>query len=70
MTTHLKAFNVWSFVDPGLQQGADETAKRRDHLTFTEIHQGIDYSTFGMIENVKTSTKREEKAPKSKLKYL
>ncbi|XP_058784201.1 uncharacterized protein LOC131658971 [Vicia villosa] len=80
MTTHLKAHNVWSFVDPGLQEGADEVARRRDQLALSQIHQGIDYSIFGKITNGKTakeawdilklSHKGVEKAQKSKLQSL
>ena len=55
MTTHLKAHNVWSFVDPGLQQRADEVARRKDQLALSQIHQGIDYSIFGKIANAKTA---------------
>ncbi|KAF1867906.1 hypothetical protein Lal_00012802 [Lupinus albus] len=77
MTTHLKAHNVWSFVDPGLQQGADEIAHRKDQLALSQIHQAIDYSIYGKIANAKTakeawdilklSHKEVEKAQKSKL---
>ncbi|KAI5429263.1 hypothetical protein KIW84_034040 [Lathyrus oleraceus] len=74
MTTHLKAHNVWSFVDPGLQQGANEVARRKDQLALSQIHPGIDYSIFGKIANakeawdiLKLSHKGVEKAQKSKL---
>ncbi|XP_058783040.1 uncharacterized protein LOC131657688 [Vicia villosa] len=80
MTTHLKAHNVWSFVDPDLQEGADEVARRRGQLALSQIHQGIDYSIFGKIANAKTakeawdilklSHKGVEKAQKSKLQLL
>jgi hypothetical protein len=30
MTTHLKAHNIWSYVETGLQEGADDTARRKD----------------------------------------
>jgi hypothetical protein len=26
MSTHLKAYNIWSFVEPGIQEGTDEDA--------------------------------------------
>lgn len=29
MFTHLKAYDVWSFTEPCLQQEADDTPKRR-----------------------------------------
>ena len=77
MTTHLKAHNIWSYVESGLQQGADELACRKDQLALSQILQGIEYSIFGRIANVKTSKeawdilklshKRVEKAQKSKL---
>jgi hypothetical protein len=43
MTTHLKAHNIWSYVESGLQQGANELARRRDQLALSQILQGIDY---------------------------
>ena len=55
MSTHLKAHNIWSFVEPGLQQGADDAARRRDRLALSQIHQGVDYSSFGKIANAKTA---------------
>jgi len=81
MTTHLKAHNIWSYVESaGLQQGADELARRRDQLTLSQILQGIDYSIFGKIANAKTlkeawdilklSHKGVKKAQKSKLQSL
>jgi hypothetical protein len=80
MTTHLKAHNIWSFVESGLQQGANELARRRDQLALSQILQGIDYSIFGKIANAKTSKevwdilklshKGVEKAQKSKLQSL
>ncbi|XP_058762797.1 uncharacterized protein LOC131636157 [Vicia villosa] len=80
MTTHLKAHNVWSFVAPGLQEGADEVARTKDQLALLQIHQGIDYSIFGKKTNAKTakeawdiwklSHKGVEKARKSKLQSL
>ncbi|XP_058775135.1 uncharacterized protein LOC131649389 [Vicia villosa] len=80
MTTHLNAHNVWSFVDPGLQLGDDDVARRRDQLALSQIHQGIYYSIFGKIANAKTaketwdilklSRKGVEKAQKSKLQSL
>jgi len=80
MTTHLKAHNIWSYVESGLQQGADELARRKDQLALSQILQGIDYSIFGKIANVKTSKeawdilklshKGVEKAQKSKLQSL
>ena len=55
MPTHLKAHNLWSFIVPSLQQGADDAAKRRDQLTLAQIQQGIDYSIFGKIANAKAA---------------
>ncbi|XP_020238520.1 uncharacterized protein LOC109817617 [Cajanus cajan] len=80
MSTHLKAHNIWSFIEPGLQQGADDATKRKDQLALSQIHQGVDYSIFGKIANAKTakeawdilklSYKGVEKAQKSKLQSL
>ena len=80
MTTHLKAHNIWSFVESGLQQGAYELARRRVQLALSQILQGIDYSIFDKITNAKTSKeawdilklshKGVEKAQKSKLLTL
>jgi len=55
MTTHLKAHNIWSFVESGLQQGADELALRKDQLALLQILQGTEYSIFDEIANGKTS---------------
>jgi hypothetical protein len=80
MTTHLKAHNIWSYVETCLQEGADDTARRKDQLALSQIHQGIEYSMFGKIANAKTakeawdilklSRKGVEKAQKSKLQSL
>ncbi|XP_020224132.1 uncharacterized protein LOC109806162 [Cajanus cajan] len=80
MATHLRAHNIWSFVEPGLAEGADDIARRRDQLALSQIHQGVDYSIFGKIANAKTakeawnilklSYKGVEKAQKSKLQSL
>ena len=77
MSTHLKAHNIWSLVNLGLQEGADATTQRRDQLALSQIHQGVDYSVFGKIANAKTakeawrilkiSYKGVDKAQKSKL---
>ncbi|GAU31766.1 hypothetical protein TSUD_22120 [Trifolium subterraneum] len=53
MTTHLKAHNIGSFVETGLQEGVDDIARRRDQLALSQIHQGIEYSMFGKIANAK-----------------
>ena len=55
MSTHLKAHNIWSFVEPGIQEGADVATQRRDQLALSQIHQGADYSVFGKIANTKTA---------------
>ena len=55
MSTHLKAHNIWNFVEPGIQDGADANAQRRDQLTLSQIHQGVDYSMFGKIANAKVA---------------
>nr|KYP39875.1 Retrovirus-related Pol polyprotein from transposon TNT 1-94 [Cajanus cajan] len=80
MSTHLKAHNIWRFIEPGLQQGADDATQRKDQLALSQIHQGVDYSIFGKIANAKTakeawdilklSYKGVEKAQKSKLQSL
>nr|KYP69343.1 hypothetical protein KK1_008532 [Cajanus cajan] len=80
MATHLRAHNIWSFVEPGLAEGADDIARRKDQLALSQIHQGVDYSIFGKIANAKTakeawnilklSYKGVEKAQKSKLQSL
>ena len=80
MSTHLKAHNIWNFVEPGIQDGADANAQRRDQLALSQIHQGVDYSVFGKIANAKTakeawdilklSYKGVDRAQKSKLQSL
>ena len=55
MTTHLKTHNIWSYVETGLQEGADDTARRKDKLALSQIHQGIEYSMFGKIASAKTA---------------
>jgi len=80
MSTHLKAHNIWSFLESGIQQGADDATQRKDLLALSQIHQGVDYSIFGKIENAKTakeawdilklSYKGVEKAQKSKLQSV
>ncbi|CAJ2651487.1 unnamed protein product [Trifolium pratense] len=49
------AHNIWSFVETGLQEGADDTARRRDQLALSQIHHGIEYSMSGKIANAKTA---------------
>ncbi|XP_072054677.1 uncharacterized protein [Arachis hypogaea] len=80
MSAHLKAQNLWNFIEPGLQEGADATQQRRDQLALSQIHQGVDYTVFGKIENAKSakeawntlklSYKGVEKAQKAKLQSL
>ncbi|KAL2568991.1 hypothetical protein AAZX31_18G115900 [Glycine max] len=67
MVTHLRVHNIWSFVESGLEEGAN-------------IHQAVDYSIFDKITNAKTakeasnilklSYKGVEKAYKSNLQSL
>ncbi|GAA0165159.1 hypothetical protein LIER_20631 [Lithospermum erythrorhizon] len=80
MSTHLKAQNLWSFIEPGLLEGDDAGSQRRDQLALGQIHQGVDYSVFGMIAGAKTakeawgilmvSYKGVDRAQKSKLQTL
>ncbi|KAG6485151.1 hypothetical protein ZIOFF_053680 [Zingiber officinale] len=80
LSTHLKIQNLWSSIDPGLSEGDDVNSQRRDQLALGQIHQGVDYSIFGMIANAKTtkeawdilklSYKRVDRAQKSKLQSL
>ncbi|KAG6521246.1 hypothetical protein ZIOFF_018357 [Zingiber officinale] len=80
MSTHLKAQNLWSSIDSGLSEGADANSQRRDQLALGQIHQGVDYSIFGLIANAKTakeawdtlklSYKGVDRAQKSKLQSL
>ncbi|KAG6506253.1 hypothetical protein ZIOFF_031575 [Zingiber officinale] len=65
---------------PGLSEGADANSQRRDQLALGQIHQGVDYSIFGLIANAKTakeawdtlklSYKGVDRAQKSKLQSL
>ncbi|KAG6470996.1 hypothetical protein ZIOFF_072087 [Zingiber officinale] len=80
MSTHLKAQNLWSSIDSGLSEGAVANSQRRDQLALGQIHQGVDYSIFGLIANAKTakeawdtlklSYKGVDRAQKSKLQSL
>nr|XP_025611915.1 uncharacterized protein LOC112705295 [Arachis hypogaea] len=80
MSTHLKAQNLWNFIEPGLQEGADAAQQRRDQLALSQIHQGVDYTVFGKIVNAKSakeawntlklSYKGVDKAQKAKLQPL
>nr|XP_025686936.1 uncharacterized protein LOC112789306 [Arachis hypogaea] len=80
MSTHLKAQNLWNFIEPGLQEGADAAQQRRDQLALSQIHQGVDYTVFGKIANAKSakeawntlklSYKGVDKAQKAKLQSL
>ncbi|KAG6534413.1 hypothetical protein ZIOFF_008299 [Zingiber officinale] len=80
MSTHLKAQNLWSSIDPGLSEGDVANSQRRDQLVLEQIHQGVDYSIFGMIANAKTTKvawdilkltyKGVDRAQKSKLQSL
>ncbi|XP_015959584.1 uncharacterized protein LOC107483482 [Arachis duranensis] len=80
MYTHLKAQNLWNFIEPGLQEGADAAQQRRDQLALSQIHQGVDYMVFGKIANAKSakeawntlklSYKGVDKAQKAKLPSL
>ena len=55
MSTHLKAHNIWSFIELGLQEKANAENQRKDQLALSQIQQGIDYSIFGKIANYKTA---------------
>ena len=55
MSAHLKAHNIWSFVEPRIQERANVTTQRRDQLTLSQILLGIDYSIFGQITHAKTA---------------
>nr|XP_025625712.1 uncharacterized protein LOC112718014 [Arachis hypogaea] len=80
MSTHLKAQNLWNFIEPGLQEGADAAQQRRDQLALSQIHQGVYYTVFGKIANAKSakeawntlklSYKGVDKAQKAKLQSL
>ncbi|XP_057719732.1 uncharacterized protein LOC130934162 [Arachis stenosperma] len=80
MSTHLKAQNLWNFIEPGLQEGANVAQQRRDQLALSQIHQGVDYTVFGKIANAKSakeawntlklSYKGVDKAQKAKLQSL
>ncbi|XP_031112050.1 uncharacterized protein LOC116016022 [Ipomoea triloba] len=80
MTTHLKAQNLWSFIDPGLQEGAYAASIRQDQLALGQIHQGVDYSIFGQLARSQTtkqawdilmvSHKGVDREQKSKLQSL
>ncbi|XP_072060552.1 uncharacterized protein [Arachis hypogaea] len=80
MSTHLKAQNLWNFIEPGLQEGADAAQQRRDQLALSQIHQGVYYKVFGKIANAKSakeawntlklSYKGVDKAQKAKLQSL
>ncbi|KAG6527541.1 hypothetical protein ZIOFF_009652 [Zingiber officinale] len=69
-----------SCSEPGLSEGADANSQRRDQLALGQIHQGVDYSIFGLIANAKTakeawdtlklSYKGVDRAQKSKLQSL
>ncbi|KAL2600475.1 hypothetical protein AAZX31_10G135700 [Glycine max] len=77
MRTHLRAHNLWSFVEMGLAKGTDDIARRKDPLVLPQIQQRVDFSIFGKIVNAKTakeacdilklSYKGVEKAQKLKL---
>ena len=81
MATHLRAHNIWNFVETGLAEEASDTARRRDQLVYHRFNKElIDYSIFSIIINAKTakgvwdilkfSYKGVEKAQKSKLQSL
>ncbi|XP_025665915.1 uncharacterized protein [Arachis hypogaea] len=80
MFTHLKAQNLWNFIESDLQEGADTAQQRRDQLALSQIHQGVDYTVFGKIANAKSikeawdtlklSYKGVDKAQKAKLPSL
>ncbi|XP_057747692.1 uncharacterized protein LOC130966885 [Arachis stenosperma] len=80
MSTHLKAQNLWNFIEPGMQEGADTVQQRRDQLALSQIHQGVDYTVFGKIANAKSakeawnmlklSYKGIDKVQKAKLQSL
>ncbi|KAF7820234.1 Retrovirus-related Pol polyprotein from transposon TNT 1-94 [Senna tora] len=80
MSTHLRAHNLWSYIETGIQANADDTARRKDQLALAQIHQGVDYSVFGKIANAKNAKeawdilklayKGVDKAQKFKLQSL
>ncbi|KAF7841156.1 Retrovirus-related Pol polyprotein from transposon TNT 1-94 [Senna tora] len=80
MSIHLRAHNLWSYIETGIQANADDTARRKDQLALAQIHQGVDYSVFGKIANAKNAKeawdilklayKGVDKAQKSKLQSL
>ncbi|KAF7823694.1 Retrovirus-related Pol polyprotein from transposon TNT 1-94 [Senna tora] len=53
MSSHLRAHNLWSYIETGIQANADDTARRKDQLALAQIHQGVNYSVFGKIANAK-----------------
>ncbi|KAF7838794.1 Retrovirus-related Pol polyprotein from transposon TNT 1-94 [Senna tora] len=79
MSTHLRAHNLLSYIETGIQANADDTACRKDQLALAQIHQGVDYSVFGKIANsknakdawdtLKLAYKGVDKAQKSRLIY-
>ena len=55
MSTYLKAHNIWSLVELGLQEEVDAAAQRRDQLALSQIQQGVNYLVFSKIANAKTA---------------
>ena len=56
MATHLRAHNIWNFVETGLAEEASDTARRRDQLVYHRFNKElIDYSIFSIIINAKTA---------------
>ncbi|KAF7827318.1 Retrovirus-related Pol polyprotein from transposon TNT 1-94 [Senna tora] len=80
MSTHLRAYNLWSYIEIGIQANADDITRRKDQLALAQIHQGVDYSVFGKIANAKNAKeawgtlklayKGVDKSHKSKLQSL
>ena len=46
MSKHLGGHNILSFVVSGLLDRVDDTTRKRDQLTLSHLHQGVDYSIF------------------------
>jgi len=53
MVTHLRAHNIWSFIEPELAQVTDDTARKKVQLTPLQIHQGVGYSIVKTAKEVR-----------------
>ena len=54
-STYLKAHNIWSLIELGIQEGADKVTQRKNQLALSQIHEGVDYLVFGKLVNAKTT---------------